>query len=350
MSTITKLNYETITRPMRTTFATALGSKTSAASVIIRIETKSGFRGIGEVPTSFVLKHETIEAITRILTEVRPDLIGRDVNDYPALTQTLRSRFPDYHMTVSGLEVALFRASLAAQKQTEFKFWGAKCARLETDITIPFVPEPTNLKSWLDRVSRQKFRTYKVKVSGVIDMDVSFVADIHHYLAHRGENFSIRLDGNQGFTVESSLELLRALEHRHINIELFEQPLPREDFAGMKALFAASPIPIIADEMVFSPEDCSRVIHDKLAHGVNIKIAKSGISGSARILELAKQAHLKLMIGCMTETMVGLSAAINFAAGTAAFDYIDLDAIHFLHHTNNYDNLTINGKYYEIAK
>jgi L-alanine-DL-glutamate epimerase-like enolase superfamily enzyme len=349
MSTIKKLHYKTVVRPLRTTFATALGAKTSASSIIVHVELDDGRRGTGEVPTSFVLKHETLEAIEKVLAAARPDVIGRDPGDYAAITQTLRVKFPQYHMSISGLEVAMFRAALAAAGQNEFRHWGGKCASLETDITIPFVPDGGMLKDWLGRVSRQKFTKYKVKVSGVVEVDTGFVTDIEHYLSHHVEGYTIRLDGNQGFTVDSSLKLLDLLARRHVKIEIFEQPLPKDDYAGMAALTAKCPVPVIADEMVFSPDDCRRAIEERLAHGVNIKIAKSGISGSAKILELAKAAGLKLMIGCMTETMVGLSASINFAAGTGAFDYLDLDSIQFLYHSNSYGPITISGNHYQIA-
>lgn len=133
-------------------------------------------------------------------------------------------------------------------------------------------------------------------------------------------------------------------------MELFEQPLKRSDYKGLKVLFKNSPVPIIADETVFSADDCKRVIEEKLAHGVNIKIAKSGISESRKILHLAKQAGLKLMIGCMTETMIGLSAGICLAAQTAAFDYIDLDSIHFLYHRKRYGSIQIDGCRYVFEK
>ncbi|OPY75853.1 MAG: L-Ala-D/L-Glu epimerase [Syntrophorhabdus sp. PtaU1.Bin058] len=58
---------------------------------------------------------------------------------------------------------------------------------------------------------------------------------------------------------------------------------------------------------------------------------------------------MKTMIGCMTETMVGLSTAIHMAAGTGAFDYIDLDSIHFLYHRNRYNTLTIDGPRFIIS-
>ncbi len=80
-----------------------------------------------------------------------------------------------------------------------------------------------------------------------------------------------------------------------------------------------------------------------------MKIAKSGIGESLEILHVAREHGLKLMIGCMTETMVGLSAAIHCASGNAAFDYIDLDGIHFLHHRNRFQNITIEGPKFVIG-
>jgi L-alanine-DL-glutamate epimerase-like enolase superfamily enzyme len=132
-------------------------------------------------------------------------------------------------------------------------------------------------------------------------------------------------------------------------IELFEQPLHKDDFSGSRELTPRSPVPVIVDEMVFNSGDCIRVIDENLAHGINIKVAKSGISTSAEILKLAKQAGLKLMIGCMTETFVGLSAAIFFAAGSAAFDYIDLDSIHFMDSSPPYDcGIKIDDRFFEF--
>jgi len=104
-----------------------------------------------------------------------------------------------------------------------------------------------------------------------------------------------------------------------------------------------SPVPIILDETIFSVEDLDRAISENLCNGVNIKIAKSGIAESLKIYRVAKKHGLKLMIGCMTETMVGLSAGIFFASGTDGFDYIDLDSIHFLHHKDCYNKIKIKG-------
>ncbi len=348
MAAITNITWKNVIRPMRTTFATSLGSKTCATSVIISVHCGDGSIGVGETPTSFVLPNETAKAIATVLAEIKPLLCGQPIDDYPAVIQRLRKRYLDFHMTISGLEVALFRAGLACHNQNEWAYWAGGSKTIETDITIPFVPKPTIIKPWIKKFIRKGFRIYKVKVSGDVECDLKFCRAVHKILAESGKPHTIRLDGNQGFTAKSAMRLLEKLAGTSIDVELFEQPLKRDDYKGMKTLYKNSPVPIIADEMIFCADDCKRVIDDKLAHGVNIKIAKSGISESLKILQLARHAKLKLMIGCMTETFVGLSAAIYLAAGTGAFDYIDLDSIHFLHHRRQYENITVVGRRYVI--
>jgi L-alanine-DL-glutamate epimerase-like enolase superfamily enzyme len=252
-------------------------------------------------------------------------------------------------MTASGLEVALFRLWLAGRSQREFDFWGSKLSKIETDITVPFVPDKEILTKWLSAVLKTGFRIYKIKVSGNVEQDFTFVRDVQQLLQASLPGYTIRLDGNQGFDVSSTLLLINKLQKARIEIELFEQPLHKNDYSGFKELCPRSPVPVIVDETVFCTADCNRVINDKLAHGINIKIAKSGISTSAEIMKLSKQAGLKLMIGCMTETFVGLSAAIFLAAGTADFDYIDLDSIHFMDSFPAYDcGIDIQNRFFEI--
>jgi L-alanine-DL-glutamate epimerase-like enolase superfamily enzyme len=350
MSKIKNIYYNKTVRPMMTTFATSLGRKNCATSVIVKIELAYGSVGVGEIPTSFVLKHETVEAIEGIVEDVKGRLKNSRIQDYKSHVKELKLRWPQYHMTVSGVEMALFRAWLENSGKSEMEYWGAKNYKIETDITIPFVPDYDYLEPWLKFAARKQFSVYKIKTSGHVDRDIKFVSNIHNFLSDNVKAFKIRLDGNQGYNSKTCLEMLAKLRKADIDIELFEQPLAKDDFRGMKHVFKNAPVPIIADETVFSEQDCIKVIENQLAHGVNIKIAKSGIDESVKILKLAKKAGLKCMIGCMTETMIGLSASIFMAAGTNSFDYIDLDSIYFLYHKNHLGNISIGDNTYEILR
>ena len=350
MTAIRTIQFRTVRRPMKTVFATSLGRKSAATSVLATVVLADGIAATGEVPTSFVMPHETLEAIAAILREAREFFDGVPIDEYSPRLGAFRRRHPSFHMTLAGLEVALFRAHLAARGRGEHAHWGGRLAALETDITVPFTTDPNSLGHWLGRMTPLGFTAYKIKVSGDVAADMTMLRAARDLLRRARDRFIIRLDGNQGYTAATYRRMLRRLEAEKFQIELFEQPLRKDDYAGLKRIRGWGGIPVILDETVFCAADCRRVIEANLGDGVNIKVAKSGIAESAAILALARRAKLKLMIGCMTETMVGLSAGIRLAAGTGAFDYIDLDSVHFLSHRNRFEEITISNRRFSIAR
>lgn len=348
MILIKNITFKEIVKPLRMLFSTSLGKKRFMRSVIVKVELSDGSTGLGEVPTSFVLRQETIPAIKKVLFKAKAYLLQTPVADYLQAIAGLRKEFIDFTMTLSGLEVALFRAYLSSTGKSEYEYWGARRNALETDITVPFIKEKTALLAWLNYVKGKGFRTYKLKVSGDIPEDKEFLSFVYSFLKYNLSDFTVRLDGNQGFNERSALKLLDFIEERRFKAELFEQPLRKDDFSGLKRLKRNIPLPLILDETVFKAKDLEYAIDEKLCDGVNIKIAKSGIYESAEILQLAKKNKLKTMIGCMTETSVGISAAINFACGKHAFDYVDLDSTHFLFQQKFSDHIKVEGPVFRM--
>jgi L-Ala-D/L-Glu epimerase len=344
MSDLVKsIHLHEVTRPLRVRFATSLGAKDIIRSIIVRVTLRDGSFGLGECPTSSAFRNETIPVMMARLSEWTHVFVGTPSGDWKEKIARLRRDNETCPMALSGLETALFRASLMTEGVSEHSYWGGKLKQVETDITVPFIPGDPSLSRWIDYGVRKGFRVYKIKVSGDLAQDKRFILTLCHALGERVPGFTVRLDGNQGYTSESFLSMIDYLEKGDYRIELFEQPLPRDDFRGFKEIKGRSPIPVILDETVVTGEQMSRAADMGLCHGVNIKIAKSGIQESLHIARIARESGLKLMIGCMTETMVGLSAGIYFASGFGAFDYVDLDGIYFLHHRNRYGAMQIKG-------
>jgi L-alanine-DL-glutamate epimerase-like enolase superfamily enzyme len=73
----------------------------------------------------------------------------------------------------------------------------------------------------------------KIKTSGHVDRDVKFVLKIRNFMSDNVKAFKIRLDGNQGYNSKTCLEMLAKLRKANIDIELFEQPLAKDDFGGI---------------------------------------------------------------------------------------------------------------------
>jgi L-alanine-DL-glutamate epimerase-like enolase superfamily enzyme len=93
----------------------------------------------------------------------------------------------------------------------------------------------------------------------------------------------------------------------------------------MKFVRDHTSIPIAADETVFTSADAIRVIRMGCADVINIKTMKSGMVEALDIAAIARSANIELMIGCMLEAKLSLSASVHFAAGVGGFNYVDLD-------------------------
>lgn len=130
---------------------------------------------------------------------------------------------------------------------------------------------------------------------------------------------TFRVDANCGWEVGEALR--NALELQHLGVEFIEQPLSADNWEGMKVLFQESPLPIIADESVISEGDIDRC--KGYFHGVNIKLMKcGGMTPARRMIKRAKTLGMKVMVGCMTESSVGISAVAQLRPW---LDYVDMD-------------------------
>lgn len=136
----------------------------------------------------------------------------------------------------------------------------------------------------------------------------------------------IRVDANTGWTRREALRNLPMLEE--FGVELIEQPLAPDDLDGLAEVSAASRIPVIADESCKVAADVELLAGR--VHGVNIKLAKCGsLLEAVRIAGAARKHGMKVMLGCMIESTLGIAAAVQLAP---LADYVDLDGAALLAH------------------
>ena len=143
----------------------------------------------------------------------------------------------------------------------------------------------------------------------------------------------IRVDANEAWTVEFTEEICPELVA--LGVELIEQPLHDDQDAGYRQLHAAGlPIPIVLDESCHTLPDVARAAGR--ADGVNIKLTKSGgIREALRMVHAARALGLKVMLGCMNESSLGIASAIQVAP---LVDIVDLDG-HLLNANDAFEGL-----------
>ncbi len=154
--------------------------------------------------------------------------------------------------------------------------------------------------------------SYKLKLGG--DDDLAIVRAVRS-----ATDVPLRVDANCGWSVETAVVM--AEELARLGVDLIEQPLPAGDRAGMRRVRAGSPVPLFADEDCVGPADVAGCAG--LFHGVNIKLVKcGGLTPARRMIASARAAGLGVMIGCMTESTVGIAAAAQLLP---LVDVADLD-------------------------
>ncbi len=166
----------------------------------------------------------------------------------------------------------------------------------------------------------------KIKLGTTVVADVARVAAIRKAV---GAGVILRIDANQGWDSPTAIAALCALAP--FQVEYCEQPVPCWDMSGLKKVRDASPIPIAADESLFSPHDAISLARAGACDYFNIKLAKSGgIHNAVKIDAIAEAAGIRCMLGCMFETRLALTAAAHLAAAHPNIVFLDLDSAFYL--------------------
>lgn len=182
---------------------------------------------------------------------------------------------------------------------------------------------PTAFTISIDTPEAMAESARKIPEYSVIKLKLGSDDDIARVAAVRAARPDVKLyvDANAGWTLEKAIEEIKKLEPYHL--ELIEQPLPKNEIAGMGHLQEQTKIPIVADESVQTLEDID-ALGAAGVKGVNLKLMKiGGLAPALKMLQRARKLEMKIMLGCMVETSIGTTAMAHLAA---LADWVDLDA------------------------
>ena len=194
-----------------------------------------------------------------------------------------------------------------------YKLWGkSPQKKMLTSFTIGI----DTLEIMMQKVEKSKqYDILKIKIGKDPDHDVAVMKEIRKVCPHT----TIRVDMNAGYTLEQAVTVSKALAD--LGVEYAEQPLPKKAFDDLAKLKKCSPLPILVDEDSMTTADLPHLAG--LVDGINVKLMKSGgITEALRMIAMAKAYDYRLMIGCMVETSMAVSAASHLAPYC---EYIDLD-------------------------
>ena len=275
-------------------FMIARGGQSDHHSVWVRLSDKDGHEGWGEAaPSKFY--GETADTVVAALK-----LYGTVLPDDPFNLEDAERR---WETTMKGNASA--RAALSAALHDlvgkrlgvpVYRMWGLDpCKAPKSTFTIG-LDTPERIRAKVGEA--EQYPILKVKLG--TDQDVEILQAI------RGAtDKEIRVDANCGWTVKRALRMLPVLDE--FGVTVLEQPLPPQDLDGLAAISAAADIPPLVGKV----------------DGINIKLAKcGGLREALRMIAVARAHDMMVMVGCMIESSLGITAAAHF---TPLVDFVDLD-------------------------
>ncbi|MHA7984300.1 dipeptide epimerase [Rathayibacter sp. CAU 1779] len=338
MTTIADVRLHRRSVPLVRPFVTAVRTATAIDVLIVEVVDSDGRSGWGEAPTSWRVTGESPASVTAAIEgPLREAVFGMSVGASGATGSAgAAAALASASEASTALDRAVVRNSaarmavdcaiydLAAQAAGVplYELLGASAsmaaAGVRTDMTLSAVVDAAGIAGLVEAAVEHRdagFRTIKVKVGAGAD-DVGVMRAVRDAV---GQEVTLRADANQGWTSEHAVHVIRAWEDAGLGVELVEQPVHRDDLDGLAFVTAHVKTPVLADESVWTTRDAREVIARRAADMVNIKLAKTGgIREAIALRDLAADAGVAVIVGCMMESHVGIAAASAVAASVDA--------------------------------
>lgn len=298
---------------LRHTFTIAHDSRDVQETLIVELR-DGGLSGFGEA-TANKYYGITIDRMITDLGQLRAQIEMADWSTAEALWEAVHDTLKTNPFAQCALDEAAHDLVAKRAGQPLYAHWGLDPANIPlTNFTIGLDTPEVMLSKMLE----MPWPLYKIKLGraafGRGDDDLALLRLLRQHTSAR-----FRVDANCGWTAEQTLAYAPSLIE--LGVEFIEQPLPADDWAGMTRLRKESPLPIIADESCIVEADVARCAD--YFHGVNIKLTKcGGLTPARRMIAEARQRGLTVMVGCMTESSVGISAIAHLLP---LLDYVDMD-------------------------
>lgn len=289
-------------------FIIARGGQSDYRTAWVRLTDQDGHEGWGEAaPSKFY--GETADSVAAALK-----LYGSALPDDPFNLEDAERRWETMLRGNAAARAALSAAlhDLVGKRLgvPVYRLWGLDpCKAPKSTFTIG-LDTPERIKAKVREA--EQFPILKVKLG--TDRDLEILRAIRE-----ATDKEIRVDANCGWTVKGAIRMLPVLDE--FGVTVLEQPLPPDDLDGLAVITAQSDIPVIADESCKTVADIPPLVGK--VDGINIKLAKcGGLREALRMIAVARAHGLMVMVGCMIESSLGITAAAHF---TPLVDIVDLD-------------------------
>ena len=302
-----KIIIRTFKLQLKHTFTISRESHDVQPTLIVELQSE-GFSGFGEA-TSNPYYNITVDSMKANLEAIIPFIESHNDETPEDFWNSASVHLKNDMFALCALDMAYNDLYAKKKGKKLYDLWGnSPLHNPKTDYTIGI----DKIDKMVMKLKEMPWPIYKIKL-GTKD-DIAIVTELRKHTDAR-----FRIDANCGWSVNETINNAVAL--KKLGVEFLEQPMKADQWAAHKEVFKHSVLPIIADESCIIEEDVAKC-HNHF-HGVNVKLVKcGGLTPARRMIAEAKQYGMKTMVGCMTESTVGISAIAHLLP---ELDYVDMD-------------------------
>ena len=279
------------------------------SKLVFIVELKDGiFSGYGEASEN-PYYGISIDQMLSDLSGIKESVELCDQETPENFWKKMYSLLKDNMFALCALDIAYNDLYAKRKGKKLYDLWGLNSKQnVLSNFTIGIDSIPT----MVNKMKETPWPIYKIKLGTKNDLYI-----IKELRKHSDAIF--RVDANGAWGVDETLR--NAIELKKLGVEFLEQPLAADNLDGNRIVFKQSVLPVIADESCQIQSDVENCF--QMFHGVNIKLVKcGGLIPARRMLKKAKELGMKSMVGCMTESSIGISAIAHLLP---ELDYVDMD-------------------------
>jgi L-alanine-DL-glutamate epimerase-like enolase superfamily enzyme len=297
--------------PYTKPLVTATNNFTVARGLLAKVVTQEGIEGYG-YSDLFPRTGETPDSARHFIeTVLKAKVIGRELEDLPRIRADMDHVLTGNPRAKAALEIAMFDALARNYHIPLYVMLGGRYRNEIKVIKMVSVGPPEAMAEEAKQLVRDGL-ALKLKVEGRIEQDLPRVAAVRKTV---GDNVFIKVDANESYDAKTAIRLAKGLAD--YGVEIFEQPVPRDQFDALWEVKKHSPIKIEADQSVRTVADAQMLIKNRMVDSINTGIPKVGSIGEVRrIAELCEMNGIRCALSNTAGSMVGDAAAIHLAAST----------------------------------
>lgn len=308
---IDRIETSALEMPYTKPLVTATNHFTVARGLLVKVVTDAGIEGYG-YSDLFPRTGETPETARHVIDNVlKPKIIGRELEELARIRAESDHALTGNPRAKAALECALYDA-LARSVHIPLNLMFGGCYRSEVRIIkMVSVGSAESMAEEAKRLADDGL-ALKLKMSGKIEQDLRRVAGVRDAV---GEDVFIKVDANEAYDAKTAIRLSKGLAD--CGVEIFEQPVPRDQLNALWEVKKHSPIKIEADQSVRTVADAAYLVRHRMVDSLNTGIQKiGGIQEVRKIAEMCQQEGIRCALSNTAGSMVGDAAAVHLAAST----------------------------------